>query len=459
MNSKFESYFSYEKLKDVSERYIHSTSALGIDKMTYEYFQENQKPIFYNIENKVLNDNFKFTPFKEKLILKSRNNFPRLISIPTLRDKLVLKTLHLYLKDSFLTIEQPLPQECIVKLKKDLPKFDMFLKLDIRNFYGNIKHGILKRELEDHEIDKKAFHLINSAITTKTVSENAPREEEIITKGVPQGLSISNILANIYLNKIDEEYKGKKDILYIRYVDDIVILCTKENFEQTFKEIKYKLEAIYNLELNSAKEKKGKIKDGFDFLGYAVIGTEEKIKFTVKEENKKKFEDSIVKIFTQYKYSPKMGKEQFIFALNNKITGSISKRINGDHSKEYRYGWLFYFSQMNDTKFLYHLDWFINKLIDDFKEKYPQKFENIDKNKIKSFKRAFYEIKYNVNETEYIHKPDLRTLEEKKNLLRSTFNIPEERLKNNDNVVRKLYYKLVYKPILNYEKDIKFNIS
>ena len=54
-----------------------------------------------------------------------------------------------------------------------------------------------------------------------------------------------------------------------------------------------------------------------------------------------------------------MSPEQFLFTINNKITGSISSKLMAMKTKEFRYGWLFYFSQMEDAGFLYHLDWFI----------------------------------------------------------------------------------------------------
>src|SRR5690606_26639331 len=114
--------------------------------------------------------------------------------------------------------------------------------------------------------------------------------------------------------------------------------------------------------------------------------------------------------------------------------------------------WLFYFSQMEDTGFLYHLDWFIEQLLVKFK------FHHIERKKVKSFVKAFYEIKYNVRNSDYIHRPDSLSFEEKKYLLVNTFNIPLRNL-NNSNSVEKLYKKLVYKPILEYEKDIHSNNS
>ncbi|MBI5678297.1 MAG: hypothetical protein HZC52_07375 [Planctomycetes bacterium] len=43
-------------------------------------------------------------------------------------------------------------------------------------------------------------------------------------KGIPQGSPISPVLANIFLDELDEAMLGK-GYKYVRYADDFVILC------------------------------------------------------------------------------------------------------------------------------------------------------------------------------------------------------------------------------------------
>ncbi|MGG0577521.1 reverse transcriptase domain-containing protein [Priestia aryabhattai] len=454
-STEFKKYYSLTHLDQVFNAFIKSNTALGIDKMTFKNFDDNKKQLLKLINKKVLSGTFKFTPYKEKLIIKSRSSYPRLISIPTIRDKLVLKSLHLVLSNTFADIKQPLPQECIQGIKESIPNFSRFIKLDITNFYGTVKHGILMEKLKKRIKKPEILTLISKAITTPTVSSNGESKNlEVITQGVPQGLSISNVLANIYLHDLDVKFSNQSEIKYIRYVDDIIILCTESNFNTVYKEIRYELEGIYNLTLNQDKEKKGIIKEeGFDFLGYSVkdFGTSLP-KLTVRDANKRRFEDSLVRLFAKYKHSDKMSPEQFLFSINNKITGSISSKVSGDEMREFRYGWLFYFSQMEDTGFLYHLDWFVGELLDKFK------FNHIDRTQVKSFVKAFYEIKYNVKESSYLHRPDDLSLEDKTLLLINTFHVPLRNLENSI-WVEKIYKKLVYKPILEYERDIHSTIS
>ncbi len=73
--------------------------------------------------------------------------------------------------------------------------------------------------------------------------------------GIPQGLPISAMLANLYLLNFDRlmvEFTGKLNGHYRRYSDDIVIVCSIEQLEQT-KEFIYR--EIDNLGLKVSKDK------------------------------------------------------------------------------------------------------------------------------------------------------------------------------------------------------------
>ncbi|PEK86905.1 reverse transcriptase domain-containing protein [Bacillus mycoides] len=450
---RLEDFFSINALHETLKKYIKFNTAIGIDKMTYQSFLNQNDEQIRIINKGVLNGTYKFTPYREHLIIKNRDSVPRLISIPTIRDKLVLKSLHIVLKDIYKNIEQKLPQAHIQEIKSSLKDYDYFIKLDISNFFGGIKHGILFNELAKKIEDDVVINLIKKSITTLTVS-NDNKRDDIITQGVPQGLSISNILANIYIGGLDEKLHEKANIKYIRYVDDILILCKETDFSKVYREIKYEIEGIYNLNLNEKKYKHGLIKDGFDFLGYRIEQLKEnRVGLTVREDNKRRHEDSIVKIFTNYKFNKdKIKPEQFIFKLNNKITGSISEKVEGNSTREFKYGWLFYYSQMDDTGFLYHLDWLIKKLLKEFQ------FNHINPQDIKSYFTTYYEIKYNIKNTKYIHRPDVLTHKEQKELLIKVFNIHSSKLRDSQEI-EKLYYKFVYKPIRDYEKDIQKLLS
>lgn len=80
-------------------------------------------------------------------------------------------------------------------------------------------------------------------------------EKNTNKKGIPQGLPISAVLANVYMCDFDKEIASKlEDVngIYKRYSDDIVIVCPIES-ARYFRE--YIIEKIKRVNLEIQKEK------------------------------------------------------------------------------------------------------------------------------------------------------------------------------------------------------------
>lgn len=100
------------------------------------------------IIEKCKNQSYTFSPYREVLISKKRNKYPRCISIPTVRDRLVLGVLNEYLQNVFEeAINHETPSLLIQKVKLYLSlnknKEIRFFKSDFYQFYDNIRHPIL----------------------------------------------------------------------------------------------------------------------------------------------------------------------------------------------------------------------------------------------------------------------------------------------------------------------------
>ena len=76
---------------------------------------------------------------------------------------------------------------------------------------------------------------------TVTLSKKDDKQSEI---GVPQGLSISDILAAIYLQDLDKYLSNIPSSLSFRYVDDILILCDFEDAEKIAESVIQKYSII-----------------------------------------------------------------------------------------------------------------------------------------------------------------------------------------------------------------------
>lgn len=115
---------------------------------------------------------------------------------------------------------------------------DIFISLDIKNFFNNINHDILTNALF-YELNKQNNNIINKLECRKIVSKCS-----ISKKGLPLGFITSPILSNVYMKEFDNIIYGKlkkmclKNVIYTRYADDLVISFKQnEEINDNIKEV------------------------------------------------------------------------------------------------------------------------------------------------------------------------------------------------------------------------------
>lgn len=359
---------------------LKSNQSAGIDGVSKQKLDEIIDDEISIIKRKIENNSYDFSFYKQKLLVKSINK-TREISIPTLRDKIVLRYLFNEISNSFKdTLTTKLHANMIIsEVIENRENFNAFIKVDIVNFFPSIDHEILLDKLKTKIFDKNILNLITKAIKQTTVDEKTSNKERIKYNnnvGVPQGLSISGLLAEIYVNDLEVKYNNNNKLKFFRYVDDILILCNKDhlenimiNLESDFRDLKL---TIHEFEENSTKSSYGNKEDIYEFLGYKF----EKELISVRNSSVQKMYTNLNKLFTLYKNNKFNSKNYFIKRLNLKITGCIIE------SK--KYGWINFFSNINDHRLLFQLDRFVRENC----EKHNIKYDNI-----KKFSRAIYEIR------------------------------------------------------------------
>lgn len=358
--------FSVEIIKNAYTAKISKRASRGIDGTTLRSFDIDKESVIIN--EKCVSGAYKFSPYLQKLILKGKGKVPRVISIPTIRDQLVLFILKEYLHLVFpACINRVLPNVIIREICSYLNEFNgdptlCYSKYDIEDFYGSIDRSRLLLILEKKITSSEVSMLLDLATRNITVPSTCRKKDYKSykgLKGIPQGLSISNVLANTYIQEFDKQalLAAPK---YVRYVDDILIFNSGEEKQcvKPFVESKLKEIALY---VSKGKTCCKSISPAFDYLGYHFSGGV----VTVKQANVDKFIRSIVDRFTAFiAKKPSIlknhkwmtlaiYKEVFIQELNVRITGAISSKK--------RYGWVFYFLEMNDLTLLKSLDNVIRK--------------------------------------------------------------------------------------------------
>ncbi len=454
-----------QELKDLYYNFIKlESSGIGLDRKSKSSLERKDLNIEYfeKIAEEINTKSYRYIPYKENLILKGRNSFPRVISVPTYRDKIVLKYLSKELLNKYYSgFSLELAQEKIENICKELTNYQYFIKLDLVGFYDNINHHILLNKLEAKKCPKEFLKLIEGSISNPTVYPESSKYEKKLKniKGVNQGLSTSNILAEIYLEEFDEFMKGKDGIKFFRFVDDILILYNYNDKDVNsiskgklmIEEIELKLRNDYHLTLNHSKTHYGKLTEGLDYLGYRIIDKN----LTIKKNNVLKQEKKLEKLFSEYSYLRHSNSHLLEFQfwrINCSITGiKVTSVENKPEKKEItkRYGWLFYFSKINDYTLMYRLD----KLLKKFSKRYNLLPEH--QNKLKKFSRSLLEIKKNKNST-YICdiNKEFDTPEKRKEFLISK-KLYSENVMNimDDSGINNLFNGIIFKTVRELEED------
>ncbi|RMH21896.1 MAG: CRISPR-associated endonuclease Cas1 [Acidobacteria bacterium] len=87
-------------------------------------------------------------------------------------------------------------------------------------------------------------------------------------RGLPQGSSIGPLLANLYLDELDEEILGQ-DFRLVRFADDFVVLTRDLESARRARDAVRRSLADLGLELNEEKTGIKSLDRGFSYLGYA----------------------------------------------------------------------------------------------------------------------------------------------------------------------------------------------
>lgn len=157
------------------------------------------------------------------------------------------------------------------------------VRLDIDNFFDNIRHDLLTEHLHTVVHDEEIVRLILLSVQMGCVSKNMKWKDT--KSGVPQGGVLSPLLSNLYLHKFDK-FVRTLPCSYIRYADDFCLICeTEVQTGELLQAVELYLDKKLGLKLNTPVVTE--INKGFDFLGINIskkgLGLSEKKYSDLKE--------------------------------------------------------------------------------------------------------------------------------------------------------------------------------
>ncbi len=249
----------------------------GIDRESLSDFESGLMSSLALLRDEVIYDTYRPRPLFRIHVPKKNSPGTRPLSIPTVRDRVLQTAVTRVLTPLF----EAEFEECSfayrpgrsvnmalqrVEQLRD-QGFVWVVDADISSFFDEIDHQVLLREVKKLVEDQAILHLIECWLVAVVV--DGPQRFRL-HKGVPQGSPLSPLLANLYLDQLDEAVLDE-NLRLIRFADDFLILCRKkERAEQALQFTAEVLESL-RLKLHKKKTRVVDFKQGFRFLGVEFV--------------------------------------------------------------------------------------------------------------------------------------------------------------------------------------------
>lgn len=282
----------------------------GIDGKTIEDYAKLSEDELISSLRKTL-ENYKPMSVRRKLIPNDNGDF-RPLGIPTMRDRLIQQMFKQVLEPiceakfynhsyGFRPLKGASHAKARVEVLVNVSKLHYCVDVDIKGFFDNVNHNMLKKQLWNIGIkDRKVLAIIMKMLKAPIKGIGIP------TKGTPQGGILSPLLANVCLHDLDkwvysqwEGFKSRKNHKYpsdkyrelkeksnlkegyiIRYADDFKIMARDvKSAYKWFHAVKLYLKDRLKLDISPEKSKVINLrKNHSEFLGFTIKAIKKKKK-------------------------------------------------------------------------------------------------------------------------------------------------------------------------------------
>lgn len=305
-----------------------NAGSCGVDRIDVGLFGKDSQSRLLTVREHLTKNTYRPDAIRRVYIPKAGSNETRPLGIPTVRDRVVQAAVKMAIEPIF---EKGFstnsfgfrPGRCT---KDALRQVERLLKsghhhvvdIDIKGYFDNIPHEALMKLIQEKIADGKVLGLLK-AFLTQPVEDRG--KVETPSKGSPQGGVISPLLANIYLDPLDQLLDGI-NIPFARYADDIVILVKSEDqAHHILEEVRHWMNQAL-LELHPEKTRivdMAQAGNYFDFLGYRFKRSGKgKLLRLIRPKSEKKMREEIRPLT---KRTNGQSLESIIKAINQKLSG------------------------------------------------------------------------------------------------------------------------------------------
>ena len=290
---------------------LKRNAAAGVDGETWRHYGEHLDAHLRDLSDRLKRGAYRAKPVRRAYIPKSDGR-QRPLGVTALEDKIAQKAtvevLNAIYETDFLGFSYGFrpgrsPHDALDALFAGIMtrKVSWVLDADIRGYFDAISHEWLVKFIQHRIADRRVLRHIKKWLKAGVLEDGKRTYSD---GGVPQGGSISPVLANVYLHYVFDLWIAQwrhrhatGDVIVVRFCDDFVVGFQYHQDAVRFLEALKERFRKFNLELHEGKtrliefgrfaadsrKRQGQHKpDTFDFLGFThICGKTRKGKFIV----------------------------------------------------------------------------------------------------------------------------------------------------------------------------------
>ncbi|WP_339057837.1 group II intron reverse transcriptase/maturase [Candidatus Regiella endosymbiont of Tuberolachnus salignus] len=326
--------------------------APGVDGVTFEEIESTGVDNFLESIRKDLLSKTYYPLRNRKRAIPKAGGQSRMLSIPTIRDRVVQGAVKLILEAIFEADFQPgsfgyRPKRTAAEAVEQvtvatIKNMTRVIDVDLKSYFDTVRHDILLSKIATRVNDKEVMRLLKLILKAGGKC------------GVPQGGPLSPLLSNIYLNEVDKMLErakavtgtdGYQHIEYARWADDLIIMIDSHRKWDwlavgVYKRLKEELMKLgVTLNLEKTRQVELKQDDSFSFLGFVFRRTKTKqgkwgVMKTPKMDARTRLLQKLKAVFRRHQSQPI---DRVIYLINPILRGWVNYYRIGNSSRCFTY--------------------------------------------------------------------------------------------------------------------------